>query len=99
MQFRLEFRRMSKWKWQVNHCCLFILFVGNEIGGREGSERGSAGVPDQVRTLSQVGTSSHMTYAKQELTQGVPIWLKKFLLGPTVKLNRIRFSIKGVTFV
>ena len=26
-------------------------------------------VPDQVRTLSQVGTSSNMAYAMQELTQ------------------------------
>ena len=28
------------------------------------------------------GTSSYMAYAMWELTQGVPIWLKKFLLGP-----------------
>ena len=41
-------------------------------------------VTDQLRTLSQVGTSSYMTYAMQELTQRVPIWLKKFLLGPIV---------------
>ena len=41
-------------------------------------------VPDQVRTLSQVGTSSYMAYAMWELMQGVPIWLKKFLLGPIV---------------
>ena len=41
-------------------------------------------VPDQVRTLSQVGTSSYMAYAMWELTQGVPIWLKKFLLGTIV---------------
>ena len=41
--------------------------------------------PDQIRTLSQVGTSSYMAYAIiLELTQGVPIWLKKFLLGPIV---------------
>ena len=26
-----------------------------------------------------------MAYAMWELTQGVPIWLKKFLLGPIVK--------------
>ena len=44
----------------------------------------NAYVPDQVRTLSQVGTSSYMAYAVQELTQGVPIWLKKVLLGPIV---------------
>ena len=30
-----------------------------------------------------------MTYAMYELTQGVPIWPKKFLLGPTVKLNSL----------
>ena len=41
-------------------------------------------VPDQVRTLSQVGTSSYMAYAMLELTQGVPMWLKMFLLGPVV---------------
>ena len=46
-------------------------------------------VPYQVRTLSQVGTSSYMAYALQELTQGVPIRLKKFLLGPIVKLNSL----------
>ena len=50
-------------------------------------------VPDQVRTLSQVGTSSHMAYGGGGggggLTQGVPIWLKKFLLGPIVKLNSL----------
>ena len=28
--------------------------------------------------------SSYMAYAMQELTEGVPIWLKKFLLGPIV---------------
>ena len=44
-------------------------------------------VPDQVRTLSQVGTSSYMAYATEELTQGVSMWLKKFLLGPIVKLT------------
>ena len=27
-----------------------------------------------------------MAYAMWELTQGVPIWLKKLLLGPTVNL-------------
>ena len=42
-------------------------------------------VPDQVRTLSQVGTGSYMAYAMWKLAQGVPIWLKKFLLGPVVK--------------
>ena len=46
-------------------------------------------VHDQVRTLSQVGTSSHMAYAMQELTQGVPVWLEKFLLSPIVKLNSL----------
>ena len=30
-----------------------------------------------------------MAYALQELWQGVPIWLKKFLLGPIVKLNSL----------
>ena len=39
-------------------------------------------VPDQIGTLSQVGTSSYMGYAMWELTQRVSIWLKKFLLGP-----------------
>ena len=41
-------------------------------------------VPDQVRTLSQVGTSSYMAFAMLELTQGVLKWLKKLLLGPVV---------------
>ena len=42
-------------------------------------------VPDQVRTMSQIGTSSYVAYAMWELMQGVPIWLEKFLLGPIVK--------------
>ena len=49
----------------------------------------SVNVPDQVRTLSQVGTSSYMAYACGELTQGVPIKLKKFLLGPIVKFDSL----------
>ena len=40
---------------------------------------------DQVKTLSQVGTSSYMANVMEELTQGVPIWLEKFLLGPIFK--------------
>ena len=39
-------------------------------------------VPDQVRTLSQV--LNLFFFGMKELTQGVPIWLKKFLLGPIV---------------
>ena len=41
---------------------------------------------DQVRTLSQVGTSSYMVYAMQEQTQGVPVWHKKFFFGPIVNI-------------
>ena len=52
----------------------------------------SATVPDQVGTLSKVGTSSYMAYAMQELTQGVPIWLKKFLLGPIGNESSMQFS-------
>ena len=40
---------------------------------RTGSTRSRVNVPDQVRTLSQVGTNSYMAYAMQELTEGVPI--------------------------
>ena len=47
-----------------------------------------ATVQDQVKTLSQVGTSSYMAYAMQ----GVPIWLKKFLLGPIVEEQCNLFS-------
>ena len=41
-------------------------------------------VPDQVRTLSQVGAGPYMAYAMWELTELVPMWVKKFLLGPIV---------------
>ena len=53
-----------------------IMALGSRLAKRD--------VPDQVRILSQLGTSFYMAYAMQELTQRVPIWLKKFLLGPIV---------------
>ena len=53
-------------------------------------------VLDQVRTLSQVGISSSMAYAMEELTQRVPIWLKKFLLGPLN--NRCSFHVPCLFF-
>ena len=60
-------------KHTANEICNMIEFLVDNIY-----------IPNQIRTLSQVVTSCHMAYAMQELTQGVPIWLKKFLLGPIV---------------
>ena len=55
-------------------------------------------VPDQVRTLSQVGTSSYMAYAMQELMQGVPVWHKKFLFGPIVNIVDAVFTFPVFIF-
>ena len=52
--------------------------------GMDKPPRPEAIVPDQIGTLSQVGTNSYMAYAMWELMQGVSIRLEKFLLGPIV---------------
>ena len=56
-------------------------------------------VPDQIGILSQVRTSSYMAYAMQELTQGVSIWLKKFLLGPVDAILRFMFCLFFVLYM
>ena len=40
-----------------------------------------------------------MAYAMWELTQGVPIWLKKFLLGPVVEEKCIKSRFSRFMFI